>query len=69
MKESRFYEKLIAFDWTDLAGKTLEIRVGSDSSEKIQTTVIAGYERSTGKYYLIAERLRSKQKQSRSSEQ
>ena len=53
---NKFFQKLETVDLVDLVGKKVEIRVGSDLSDGVQTTVIAGYERSTGKYYVIAER-------------
>lgn len=53
---TEFMSKLEQFDLIDLCGKTLEIRVSSSSDlVNYPRTVVAGYEKKTGRYFLLKE--------------
>lgn len=41
------------FNWSDLDGKTLQIRVNRDVTNDQETTVVMGREVDTGKFYLL----------------
>lgn len=44
-----------AFNWKDLNGKNLDIHVGVDMANGHECTVVMGYEKKTGKFYILNE--------------
>jgi quinol monooxygenase YgiN len=46
------------FDWKDLHGKTLEIRVSEDKGENGNCTVVVGRDREDGKVYILVSEYR-----------
>lgn len=43
------------FNWKDLDGKDLKIHVGVDFADGKDCTIVMGYEKKTGNYYLLNE--------------
>ena len=41
------------FNWEDLNGKTLQIRVGKDITEDGETMIVSGYSKKENKHYII----------------